>query len=86
MQYFDLVYEEKTYHGNYQTAKSGIASIKYLTQPFEKKPKDELDPEPLEIGDMDWKQETSAKVCKKKILGKRVTSGEPIIEILNDGN
>ncbi len=35
---------------------------------------------------MDWKQETSAKVCKKKVLGKRVTSGEPIIDILNDGN
>ncbi len=55
MNYFDLAYEEKTYHGNYGTAKCAIASIKYLTQPSEKKPKEELDPEPLEIGDMDWK-------------------------------
>ncbi len=58
---FDLQYEGTNYHGNYQTAKSGIASIKYLTQPSQKKPKEELDPEPLEIGDMDWKQETAAK-------------------------
>lgn len=86
MNCFDLVSEEKTYHGNYQVAKSGIASIKYLTKPSEKKSKEELDPEPLEIGDMDWKQELSAKECKKKILGKRITEGEPIIDILKDGN
>lgn len=40
------------YHGNYQAAKSAIASIKYISKE---------DTEPLEIGDMDWKQEASAK-------------------------
>lgn len=44
--YFDLEHDGKVYHGNYQTAKSAIASIKYISKE---------DKEPLEVGDMDWK-------------------------------
>ena len=44
--YFDLIYEGKTYHGNYDTAKSAIGSIKYITKE---------DKDPLELGDMDYK-------------------------------
>lgn len=51
-EYFDITYEDKVYHGNYQTAKSAIASIKYIGKE---------DKEPLELGDMDYKQETAAK-------------------------
>lgn len=44
------------------------------------------DKEPLELGDMDWKQETEAKAQKKKILGKRLASGEALHDIIDDGN
>ena len=65
------------YHGKYEPAKSAIGSIKYLTK---------HDKEPLELGDMDWKQESEAKKDKRKILGKRLASGEPLINVLEDGN
>lgn len=65
------------YHGKYEPAKSAIGSIKYLTK---------HDKEPLELGDMDWKQESEAKKDKKKILGKRLASGEPLLSVLEDGN
>ena len=75
--FFDIVYEGETYHGNYQTAKSAIASIKYVSKE---------DTEPLELGDMDYKQETSAKQSKSKILGKRLAAGESVAEVIKDGN
>jgi len=75
--YFDITYEGSTYHGKYEPAKSAIASIKYVSK---------HDKEPLELGDMDWKQETAAKECKKKILGKRLAQGEAIIDVLEDDN
>jgi len=75
--YFDIVHEGQVYHGNYQTAKCAIASIKYITKE---------DKEPMEIGDMDWKQETAAKQTKQKILGKRLAAGEPVDQIIADGN
>lgn len=43
---FDIEYENKTYHGKYEPAKSAIASIKYISK---------HDKEPLEVGDMDYK-------------------------------
>lgn len=50
--FFDITAGDKVYHGKYETAKSAIASIKYITKE---------DTEPLELGDMDYKQEVSAK-------------------------
>lgn len=35
---------------------------------------------------MDYKQETAAKQSKQKILGKRLASGEPLKDIIDDGN
>ena len=35
---------------------------------------------------MDWKQESSAKQDKKKILGKRLAAGELVAEVIKDGN
>jgi hypothetical protein len=61
--YFDITWEDKTYHGKYEPAKSAIASIKYVTK---------HDKMPLELGDMDHEQETQAKASKTKILGKRL--------------
>ena len=75
--YFDISHDGKDYHGKYEPAKSAIASIKYVSK---------HDPEPLELGDMDYKQETAAKECKKKILGKRLASGEDLIDVMEDGN
>ena len=75
--YFDLKHEGKVYHGNYQTAKCAIASIKYISKE---------DQDPLELGDMDYKQEMSAKQSKSKILGKRLAAGEPVDQIIADGN
>ncbi len=57
-----------------------------MTVPSSKKPKEELDPNPLELGDMDWKQETAAKENKSRILGKRLCSGESLVDIIDDGN
>ncbi|AXH74718.1 MAG: Rep catalytic domain protein [Cressdnaviricota sp.] len=75
--YFDIEYEDKTYHGKYEPAKSAIASIKYVTK---------HDTEPLELGDMDHEQETKAKDCKKKILGKRLAQGEQLCKIIEAGD
>jgi len=77
MKYFDIEHEGEIYHGNYQTAKSSIAIVRYCTKD---------DQEPLELGDMDWKQETAAKQSKQKILGKRLASGETVADVLADGN
>lgn len=44
--YFDIEYENKTYHGKYEPAKSAIASIKYISK---------SDETPLELGTMDYK-------------------------------
>ena len=46
---FDLTHGDQTYHGKYEPAKSAIASIKYCCK---------HDDDPLELGDMDYKQET----------------------------
>lgn len=46
--FFDIAHEGKVYHGKYEPAKSAIASIKYISKE---------DKQPMEIGDMDWKQE-----------------------------
>jgi len=45
-EFFDIVHEDKTYHGKYEPAKSAIGSIKYISKE---------DKEPLELGDMDYK-------------------------------
>lgn len=73
--FFDIVYEGKTYHGNYATAKSAIGSIKYISKE---------DKEPLELGDMDYKQETEAKACKKKVLGKRLIEGANLVDVVEE--
>jgi len=70
--FFDIAHDGKTYHGKYEPAKSAIASIKYVTK---------HDQEPLELGSMDYKQETQAKECKKKILGKRLIEGESLVSL-----
>ena len=44
--HFDLEFNSKIYHGKYETAKSAIKSIRYITK---------HDTTPLELGDMDWK-------------------------------
>lgn len=77
--YFDIANPNamENWHANIQAAKSAIASIKYCTK---------YDTSPLELGSMDYKQETAAKQSKQKILGKRIVSGEPIVDIINDGN
>lgn len=75
--YFDIQWEGKTYHGKYEGARSASGSFSYIT-------KDDLDP--LELGDMDWKQETKAKESRKKILGKRLCSGEPIKQLIAEGH
>ncbi len=54
-EYFDITWEDKTYHGKYEPAKSAIGSIKYISKD---------DKEPMELGDMDYKQETAAKQSK----------------------
>lgn len=43
------------YHGSYEHAKSAIKSIRYVSKE---------DKEPLELGDMDYKQEIAAKESK----------------------
>lgn len=75
--YFDIEFENKAYHGKYEPAKSAIGSIKYISK---------ADPSPLELGDMDYEQEMQAKAQKKKILGKRLAAGEPLQDIIDDGN
>ena len=35
---------------------------------------------------MDYKQEIQAREAKTKILGKRLTSGESLLSVLEDGN
>lgn len=72
-----MTYEDKSYHGKYESAKSAIASIKYVSK---------HDKEPLELGDMDHKQEQEAKANKKKILGKRLATGEALHDIIDDNN
>lgn len=63
------------YHGNYKPAKSAIASIKYITKE---------DKEPLELADMDYKQEIQAKDSKKRILGKRLIEGEKLVDLVKE--
>lgn len=75
--FFDIAHEGKVYHGKYEPAKSAIASIKYISKE---------DKEPLEIGDMDWKQEQKAKETKKKVLGKRLASGETVADLIKEGH
>lgn len=74
--YFDIEWEGKTYHGEYESAKCAIASIKYITKE---------DKEPLELADMDYKQEVSAKLHHRKVLGKRLASGEPVADLIAEG-
>ncbi len=75
--YFDITWQDNVYHGKYEPAKSAIGSIKYLTK---------HDKEPLELADMDWKQELDAKKDKKRILGKRLADGEKLIDLIDDNN
>lgn len=40
----------------------------------------------MELGDMDYKQEQKAKLQKRKVLGKRLASGESVAALIADGN
>ena len=75
--YFDITWEDTVYHPNIKSAKHAQGSIKYCTKE---------DKEPLELGTMDYKQEIQAREAKTKILGKRLTSGESLLSVLEDGN
>lgn len=63
------------YHGDYKPAKSAIGSIKYITKE---------DENPLELGDMDYKQEIKAKESKTAILGKRLIAKTPLVELVKE--
>ena len=75
--YFDITWKNDVYHPNIRTAKSAYGSIKYCTKE---------DPTPLELGVMDYKQETKARESKTKILCKRLCSGETLNSVLEDDN
>lgn len=61
------------YHGDYKPAKSAIGSIKYITKE---------DPEPLELGDMDYKHEIKARESHKRVYCKRIIDGEEPVEVV----
>lgn len=42
------------------------------------------DENPLELGDMDYKQEIKAKESKKRVLGKRLISGEKLVDVVRE--
>ncbi len=67
--YFDI----EGYHPNIKSAKSAYGSIKYCTKDDENY---------LEFGNMDAKQELTAKESKKRILGKRLIEGERLEEVV----
>jgi len=62
------------YHGNYQTAKCSAAVASYC-----KKGTDYL-----ELGDMNIVQEVSARSLNQKILGKRLMSGENLVDLCEE--
>lgn len=73
--FFDITYDNNVYHGKYEPAKSAIASIKYISKD---------DKQPLELGDMDYQQEIVAKESKKRVLGKRLKTGESLIDLIDE--
>lgn len=68
--YFDI----ESFHGNYQTAKCSYAVEKYCKKAGEF----------LEYGDIDITQAAEARLSKKTILGKRLCSGEPLVDVVED--
>lgn len=64
------------YHGKYESAKNGFASVKYVTK---------HDKEPLELGDMKLDEFLKARADHKKVLGKRLAEGESLISLIESG-
>lgn len=74
-EFFDLKGPDNAiYHGNYQTAKCSQAVVKYCTK----------DGSYVELGNMDVKQESQARQLNKKILGKRLCSGENLVDLVDE--
>jgi hypothetical protein len=75
--FFDITWEDTVYHPNIRQAKNANGSIKYCIKE---------DKEPLELGQMDYKQEIKARDNKTRILCKRLTDGENLNQVLLDDN
>lgn len=73
--YFDFTYQDKNYHGKYETARSPIRSLKYISKE---------DKEPLELGEMDYKHEIKARESHKRVYCKRLLDGEDIVDVVRD--
>lgn len=61
------------YHGNYQSAKSLTAVVKYIKK----------DGDILEFGDIDWAEKLAAKKEHRRYLGKRLQQ-EPLHEVAKE--
>jgi len=70
--YFDF----QTYHGKYEPAKNGFASVKYVTK---------HDKEPLALGDMKLDEFLKQRADHKRVLGKRLAEGANIVEMIDGG-
>jgi len=71
-QFFDF----QGYHGKYEPARNGYASVKYVTK---------HDKSPLELGDMKLSDYTQQRESHKKVLGKRLAEGETLVSLIDSG-
>jgi hypothetical protein len=70
--YFDFL----GYHGKYEPARNGFASVKYVTK---------HDKSPLELGDMKVEDYLKQRADHKKVLGKRLAEGESLVSLIESG-